>query len=117
MDGRPGSAPLGRVVLVTAPGRDVALDLARALVRERLVACVNVVPGVTSVYQWEGAVEESEEVLLVVKTTAGRLAELERRVIELHPYDVPEFVALAPEHVEPRYARWLSDESSQVPPA
>ena len=117
MDERPGSPPRSRVVLVTAPDRDVALDLARALVQERLVACVNVVPGVTSVYRWEGAVEESAEVLMVAKTTTERLAELERRVVELHPYDVPEFLALAPEHVESRYARWLSEESSQAPPA
>jgi len=61
-----------RVVLVTAPDPDTAAALARALVEERLVACVNLVPGVRSIYRWEGAVEEAAEVLLVVKTRADR---------------------------------------------
>lgn len=101
----PDDAP--RVVLVTAPDPQAARALARALVEERLVACANLVPAVTSVYRWEGAIQEEAEVLLVLKTTAACLAELERRVGELHPYDVPEFVALRPEHVAPAYLRWL----------
>ena len=82
------------VVFVTAPDGEVALLLARALVEERLAACVNVVPQVRSVYRWEGAVEEDEETLLVAKTTARRVADLTARVRELHPYDLPETLAL-----------------------
>lgn len=97
-----------RVVLITAPDLGVARRLARALVDERLAACANLVPGVTSVYRWRGAVEEGSEVLLVVKTRAEDLPALERRVAELHPYDVPEIVALHPAHVEAAYLRWWS---------
>ena len=101
----PGAAP--RVVLVTAPDREVALELARELVGRRLAACVNLVPGVTSVYRWEGAVQEDPEVLLVCKTTAARIEAFERALAELHPYDVPECVALAPDSVEAGYLSWL----------
>ena len=98
-----------RVVLVTAPDAEHARRIARALVEERLVACANLLTGVTSVYRWEGAVQEDAEVLLVLKTRAGRLDALEARLGALHPYDVPEFVALAPEHVAAPYLAWLVD--------
>jgi periplasmic divalent cation tolerance protein len=89
---------------------------ARTLVLERLAACVNRLP-VSSVYRWEGAVEEAEEVLLIAKTVAGRLAELERHVHARHPYDVPEFVVLEPGHVAPPYLGWLRGEVGvQAPP-
>lgn len=101
------SAPL-QVVLCTAPDRDVATRLARTLVEEGLAACVNVVPGVTSVYRWEGRVQQDAEVLLVVKTHPTRLAALEARVLELHPYDVPEFVVLAAAHASVAYLAWLA---------
>jgi len=109
--------PDSRVVLITAPDGDVALRLARALVGEGLAACVNLVGGVTSVYRWEGAVEEAREVLLVAKTLERRLAALERRLAELHPYDVPELVALVPGHVERKYAEWLEGACSTPDPA
>lgn len=95
------------MVLATAPAGEAARELARALVGERLAACVNVIPGLTSVFHWEGAVAEDAEALLVIKTSTDLLADLERRLVELHPYDVPEFVALAPERVEERYLAWL----------
>ena len=82
-----------RVVLVAAPPRR-ARSLARALVERRVAACVNLVPGVRSVYRWKGRVEEARETLLVAKTTAGRLPALLAAVRELHPYEVPEAIAL-----------------------
>lgn len=103
-----------RAVLVTAPDREVGARLARALVGEGLAACVNLVPGVTSVYRWQGEVCEDAEVLLVVKTTAARLDPLRARVLELHPYEVPELVALAPAAVEARYLAWL--QAAAAPP-
>ena len=98
-----------RVVLVTAPDADVALRIARTLIEERLAACVNLIPGLTSVYRWEGAVQEDHEVLLLAKTRAGRLEALETRLAELHPYHVPECVALEPARVETRYLEWMLD--------
>jgi periplasmic divalent cation tolerance protein len=97
-----------RLVLSTAPDRDTAHALARRLVEERLAACVNVVPGIASVYRWQGAVEEADEVLLVVKTTERALPALERALGQHHPYDTPECVAPTPAHVEHRYRAWLA---------
>lgn len=110
-----GGSPGGdspRLILVTAPDRTVALDLARAVVNERLAACVNLLPGVRSIYRWEGGVEESEELLLLLKTRADRVDTLRRRVVSLHPYDVPEFVVLPVEGGLDRYLDWIRTESS-----
>jgi len=98
-----------RIVLVTAPPKKAAA-LARALVEERLAACVNLLPGVTSVYRWEGEVQEDGETLLVVKTTAAAIARLTARILELHPYEVPEVIALPLEPGEGNeaYLRWLA---------
>ena len=96
-----------RVVFVTAPDEVEAERLARELVKRRLAACVNRVPGVISTYHWQGEVNEDSEVLLIIKTTSARLQELEATVHELHPYEVPEFVALAPGHVAAPYLEWL----------
>ena len=95
-----------RLVLVTHPSRGAAA-FARGLVEQRLAACVNLVP-LTSVYRWKGAVERAREVLLVVKTTAPRIAALEQRVRGTHPYECPELVVLAAEHVAAPYLRWLA---------
>ncbi len=97
------------VVLVTTPSVDAALELGRTLVDERLAACVNVLPGVTSVFRWEGKREEAAEALLIIKTGRERYPALERRVLELHSYSVPEVLALPVEAGAPAYVRWVHD--------
>jgi periplasmic divalent cation tolerance protein len=97
------------VVLVTAPTQDDALTLGRTLVDERLAACVNVLPGLTSIYRWEGRREEAAECLLVIKTDGARYPALERRVHELHSYTVPEVLALAVDAGAPTYVQWLNE--------
>jgi len=99
-------------VLVTAPKGDVAASLARALVEERLAACVNVVPDVRSFYRWEGVVQDDAEVLLVVKTRADRTEALAARVQELHPYDLPEVLELAAAGGSAAYLDWVRTEST-----
>lgn len=99
------------LVLCTAPDLPVAERLAEALVGERLAACVNLVPDLTSIYRWQGAVQREREVLLIIKTAADRRAELEARLCELHPYQVPEFVALRAAHVAEAYHTWLVRET------
>jgi periplasmic divalent cation tolerance protein len=97
------------VVLVTAPDAAVGQRLARALVEERLAACVNVVPGVHSVYRFEGKIHEDPEVLLVVKTRTERAAPLEARVRELHPYDMPEVLRVPLAGGSPPYLEWVRE--------
>ncbi len=99
------------VVLVTAPTPDRAAEIARALVDERLAACGNVVPGLRSIYRWEGKVQEDEEALLLLKTTRGRFEALRERVVALHPYDVPEVIALPVEAGSAPYLAWIASET------
>jgi periplasmic divalent cation tolerance protein len=100
--------PQVRVVLVTTPP-EAARDFARALVAERLVACVNMC-GVQSVFRWEGRVQEEAEQLLLLKTTADRLPALQTRVQALHPYDCPEFIVLDVTAGAAAYLRWVGEE-------
>ena len=101
-----------RVVLITHPARGAAA-FARDLVEKRLAACVNRLP-IRSTYRWKGVLEEAGEVLLLVKTSAARIRALERAVRAGHPYELPEFVVLAPERVEARYGAWVAAESAAL---
>ncbi len=101
-----------RIVLMTAPDAEVAATIARALVDERLAACVNVISGVRSIYRWQGNVEDDAEVLLLAKTRADRCAALAARVEALHPYELPEVVVLPVEGGSERYLDWILSDSS-----
>ncbi len=98
-------------IYVTAASREEALKIARVLVEERLAACGNVLPGVTSVYRWEGEVNEDPEVALVVKTTSNRVEALTQRVRELHSYSCPCVVALPVVGGNPAFLEWIGDET------
>ena len=93
---------------VTMPDRERAISLARALVDEGLAACVNVVPGVHSVYQWDGRVQEDDEVLCLIKTRPAVFDRARARIVELHPYEVPEILAFAVADGSPAYLDWLA---------
>jgi periplasmic divalent cation tolerance protein len=82
------------VVLSTFPDAEKAAQVGRILVEEHLAACVNVVTGVRSIYRWQGAIQDDTEALAIIKTVAERYASLAARLIELHPYEVPEIIAL-----------------------
>jgi len=97
------------IVFVTAPDLAVARILASGILGNRLAACVNLVSGVESHYRWEGKLCQETEVLMVLKTTGDRLAALEVWVLEEHPYDTPEFVALKIEAGSTRYLDWISE--------
>ncbi len=97
------------VVFCTFPDRDAATRIAQALVKSRLTACVNLLPGVESIYQWKGEMESSNEVLGLIKTTVAMYPTLEARLKELHPYDVPEIVAVPASRVHPAYAQWVRE--------
>lgn len=88
---------------------DKAREIARALVRRRVCACVNVVPGLLSLYTWKGSVEEDGESLLVIKTRADQFEALEKAVGEVHPYEVFELVASRVERGNHAYLRWIDD--------
>lgn len=105
------------VVLVTAPGVDVADAIATRIVESRVAACVSVLPGIHSVYRWQGAIERADEVQLVIKTTRDRLADLRDVVVAAHPFSVPEFLALPVTDGLPAYLAWLVDETRPPSPS
>ena len=106
------SGPDAVVVLTTLAADVDAAALARTLVAERLAACVNVLPVMTSVYRWQGGVEEAREQQLVIKTGQDCVASLEARLGALHPYDVPEFLVLRVSEGSEGYLRWIRESVS-----
>lgn len=111
------SAAPALICLSTCPDRATADRIARTLVDERLAACVNLLPGITSVYRWQGTVETDEEVLLLAKTAPARMQALTARIVELHPYDVPEVIALEAGGGLPAYLEWIATETTGGPQA
>jgi periplasmic divalent cation tolerance protein len=98
------------IALCACPDAATADRIARTLVDERLAACVNRLPGVESTYRWNGAVQVDEEVLLVIKTSRARYAALEARVVALHPYEVPEVIAIPLVEGYAPYLAWIAKE-------
>lgn len=101
------------LVMTNMPDATSAETLARNLVANRLAACVNCLPGVRSIYRWQGAVEETNEVTLLIKTTAERYTELEAAIRQQHPYLVPEIIAIPPTTGWPPYLQWIVEETGK----
>ncbi|MCU0561996.1 MAG: divalent-cation tolerance protein CutA [Desulfobacterales bacterium] len=97
-----------RFVYMTASGLEEATKIGRELVAARLAACVNILPQMSSVYVWEGKVEEASEVVMIAKTTAERVPELTERVKALHSYSCPCIVSLAVEEGYPPFLEWIA---------
>ena len=97
------------LVLVTAPNAEVGRELAGEILKGRLAACVNIIPALESHYWWEGKLDKSPEVLLLIKTTKKHLKALEKLVSHKHPYDTPEFVAFQAAMVGSKYMAWVRD--------
>ena len=102
------------LVLCTCPDADVADRIAAALVEERLAACVNRLPGVASTYRWKGSVHRDSEVLLLIKTTHARFDALRDRVVFLHPYELPEVIAVDIALGLPPYLDWIASETARA---
>ena len=101
------------IVLVTAPDLQIARALAKAALLARLIACANLVPKIESHYRWQGKIESSKEVLLILKTQKSKLAALEKLVLAKHPYDTPEFLVMPVSAGNEKYLDWLAQNSQQ----
>lgn len=99
------------LIMSNVPDLDTARRIARELVDSRVAACVNILPAVHSVYRWEGKTEEALEITLIVKSTADRYDEVETTIKRLHPYEVPEIIALPIAHGLPAYLQWVVAET------
>ena len=95
------------LALTTCPDEASALEIATVLVQERLATCVNRVGGLRSTYIWDGRLQDEAEILLIIKTTAGRLGEIQERLQTLHPYELPELVGVAVAGGNERYLDWV----------
>ncbi|HEY4055581.1 MAG TPA: divalent-cation tolerance protein CutA [Kofleriaceae bacterium] len=100
-----------RVVLSTFPTPDKAAEVGRILVEERLCACVNLVPGIRSIYRWQGAISDETETLALIKTTADRIDVLKARIATLHPYEVPEILELDIAGGAASYLAWVVEQT------
>ena len=98
-----------QLVLCTCPDEQTAINIAENLVAQRLAACVNVLPSVYSVYHWQDNVESAQENMMLIKTLADKYASLEKVITSLHPYEVPEIIALDINSGLPEYLNWLEN--------
>ena len=101
------------VILCNVPDAETGQALARALVEKRLVACVNLLPGVQSVYRWQGQVEQGSETTMLIKTALARYDEVEKEIRAVHPYDLPEILCLPVQAGLPAYLEWVVRESGK----
>jgi periplasmic divalent cation tolerance protein len=100
-------------VLTNVPDMECAQRIARRVIEQKLAACVNILPAVQSIYRWNGAVEETSEIPLLIKTTTDRYDELEAAITALHPYDVPEVIVLPVTTGLPAYLAWVASETAK----
>lgn len=98
-----------QLVLTTCPNETIAKEMAKHLVRERLAACVNILPKVTSIYHWQDEIQCDNEVQLFIKTNSNKFAPLNARINELHPYDVVEVIALNIQQGDNHYLNWIRE--------
>jgi periplasmic divalent cation tolerance protein len=97
-----------QIVLCTVPDRDSAEEMANILIADNLAACVNILPGIKSVYRWEDKIEQGNELLLVIKTARTAYKALQAKIVDLHPYELPEIIAVPIEDGLPAYLNWLT---------
>jgi periplasmic divalent cation tolerance protein len=102
------------VIMITVPSREVGEQVANALVEGRLVACVNIVPGISSIYQWQGNIEQEDELLLIAKSRATLFNRVATLVKQIHPYDVPEVIAIPIVAGSSEYLAWIDTETASA---
>lgn len=109
MSEKTAHSPHHLLVFCTCPDHDTALGLANTLIDEALAACINILPGLTSIYHWKGKRETGTEELLMIKTTRDTYPALEARISDLHPYELPEIIAVSMEAGLPGYLSWIGE--------
>lgn len=102
-----------QLILSTCPNQEIADIIATTLVDEQLAACVNIVPGIQSVYRWQGKTEKESELLLLIKARADALDKIKTRIVELHPYELPEIIAVPIGDGLKQYLEWINNPDKQ----
>lgn len=96
-----------QIILCTCPDHQTAEKIARLLIERNLAACVNILPGLTSYYRWQGQIESAQELLLLIKSNSGRYSSVEAAILENHPYELPEIIAIPVDQGLPDYLHWI----------
>ncbi len=96
-----------QIILCSCPDQKTAGHIAEHMIKHRLAACVNIVPGITSVYQWQGKLESAQEHLLIIKSHSDKYQAIETKIKQIHPYELPEIIAVPIEHGLPEYLQWI----------
>ncbi len=96
-----------QLIFCTCPDQQIAKRIAECLVRDKFAACVNIVPGITSIYEWQGKIESTQEHLLIIKSCAEKFSAIESKIKQLHPYELPEILAVPIERGLPEYLQWI----------
>ncbi len=97
-----------QIILCTCPDQKTAEDIASALISQKLAACVNIIAGITSIYEWQGKLEKSAEQLLLIKSHIDKYIEIEGKIKSLHPYELPEIIAVPIDRGLPEYLQWIN---------
>lgn len=95
------------LIITTCPDQQTAETIANNLLNSKLAACINIFPGITSVYQWEGKIVNEKEFLLIIKSHATKYAEIEKNLLQNHPYELPEIIAVPVQRGLPDYLQWI----------
>lgn len=103
------------LIISTVPNEDMARDLSKILLEKRVAACVNIIPKVRSNYWWNGSIENSEEIILLIKTTEDKYDQLEDLIRKNHPYEIPEIIAFEIKKGFNKYLNWIEDETRILP--
>jgi len=103
-----------RIVLCTFPDQDTARRISKEIISENLAACVNLIPAVESIYRWEGKIEQANEVLAIFKVSTVGFENLEKLLLEKHPYDTPEIIAIVPDQVSEGYLKWVLEMTNRI---
>lgn len=96
-----------QIILCTCPEQKTAKDIAEQLISSQLAACVNIAPGISSIYQWQGKIEYSQEHLLIIKSHSSKYQNIENKIKQMHPYELPEIIAVPIELGLPEYLQWI----------
>jgi periplasmic divalent cation tolerance protein len=96
------------IILCTCPDFETAHTIAHQLVTAKLAACINILPSITSIYEWQGEIETAQEHLLLIKSCPSHYSRLETEIKRLHPYELPEIIAIAIENGLPDYLKWIN---------
>jgi len=97
-----------QIILCTCPNKKTAEDLASLLIKQKLAACINIIPGITSVYEWQGKIETSQEHLMLIKSHTNKYEAIESTIKTIHPYELPEIIAVPIERGHPDYLQWIN---------